>query len=111
MAQGGLVRQRNDSGLKSAEKTVKHGHDHTADIKRVARIRGQVDGIERMLKDGRYCPEIIQQIKSARSALKGLECAVLEGHLRGCVKKAFSTKDPFESESKIDELIDLMKST
>jgi DNA-binding FrmR family transcriptional regulator len=95
---------------KHANKDIHVSHSHEADLKRSARIKGQIDGIERMLKEGRYCPDIIQQIKAVRSALRGLECAVLEGHLRGCVKKAFNAKDPFESEAKISELIDLMKS-
>jgi DNA-binding FrmR family transcriptional regulator len=80
-----------------------------AQIKRLARIKGQVEGVERMFKDDRYCPEILQQIRSIRAALTGLEATVLEGHLRGCVKKAFSTKDPIESEKKISELIELIE--
>lgn len=83
--------------------------ERPSQIKRAARIRGQVEGVERMLKENRYCPEILQQIKAARSALKSLEAAVLEAHLKGCVRKAFNTKDPFESERKINELIQLMK--
>ena len=85
-------------------------HSHEKELKRTARIKGQIEGIERMLREGRYCPEIVQQIKAVRSALRGLECAVIEGHLRGCVRHAFNAKNPAESEEKISELIDLMRS-
>lgn len=83
--------------------------ERPAQIKRVARIKGQVEAVERMLKENRYCPEILQQIRAAHSALKALEASVLEAHLRGCVHKAFTAKDPVEAEKKMNELIQLMK--
>ena len=83
--------------------------ERPAQIKRVARIKGQVEAVERMLKENRYCPEILQQIRAAHSALKSLEASVLEAHLRGCVHKAFTAKDPIEAEKKMNELIQLMK--
>lgn len=89
----------------------KKNHDHSSQKKRMARIKGQFEGIERMIDEGRYCPEIIQQIKAARSALKSLEMGILETHLKGCVRTAFSTKSIGESDKKIEELINLMKSS
>jgi DNA-binding FrmR family transcriptional regulator len=86
-----------------------HHADHSAELRRAARIKGPVDAIERMIREGRYCPAIIQQIKSARSALKGLECAVLESHLHGCVRQAFESKDPSDASKKISELIELIR--
>jgi CsoR family transcriptional regulator, copper-sensing transcriptional repressor len=86
------------------------GHDHTPQLKRIARVRGQVDGIERMVTAKRYCPEIIQQIKAARSALKALELEIYEGHLKGCVQSALASKNPKDTNKKIDELIALMRS-
>jgi DNA-binding FrmR family transcriptional regulator len=103
--------KRQKSALRAAStKTTIVSMKQTDNLKRVARIRGQIDGVERMMNEGRYCPEIIQQIKSVRAAMAGLECAVLENHLRGCVQKAFEAKDPFEADQKISELINLLKS-
>ncbi len=85
-------------------------HDHSSQKKRMARIKGQIDGIERMMIDGRYCPDIIQQIKAVRSALKGLEMGIFETHVKGCVRKAFGSKSVSDSDKKIDELLLLMKS-
>ncbi len=90
-------------GLALADKQI-------SSLKRIARIKGQIEGIERMLLEGRYCPDILQQVKSASSALKGLECEILEGHIRGCVKQAFAAKDPYLSEQKIAELVNLLRS-
>lgn len=84
-------------------------HDHTPQLKRLKRIKGQVDGVERMIVDYRYCPEIVMQIKAIRSALLGLETAVIEGHLRSCVKAAIASGDPKVAEQKITEIVGLIR--
>jgi DNA-binding FrmR family transcriptional regulator len=78
--------------------------------KRLARIKGQIAGVERMFLDGRYCPEIIQQIRSVRAALKSLEIAVLENHMKSCVRTAITSKSAHEADAKLAELIELLKS-
>ena len=39
---------------------------------RVNRIAGQVAGIQRMVEEGRYCVDILNQIAAVRSALDAL---------------------------------------
>lgn len=86
-----------------------HTHpDHSVEKKRLNRIRGQLDGIDRMIDERRYCVDIITQIKAAKSALQSLEKAVLETHLRGCVRTAFTTKNAFDIEEKINEIMDII---
>ena len=82
---------------KSASKLSCHkmNHpDHAGDLPRLKRIRGQIDGIERMINDRRYCMDILQQIKASRSALQALEATILKTHLQGCVRTAMSSKRP-----------------
>ncbi|QEH31815.1 Copper-sensing transcriptional repressor CsoR [Aquisphaera giovannonii] len=52
---------------------------------RVNRIAGQVDGIRRMVEEGRYCVEILNQIAATRSALDALGVELLTSHLESCV--------------------------
>lgn len=87
----------------------KAAHDHSAELKRLSRIKGQVEGIERMISERRYCPEIVQQIKAARAALKGLEASIIEGHVRHCVKDAIASRDAATIQEKIEEVIILFK--
>lgn len=86
-------------------------HDHSSELKRLSRIKGQVEGVERMILEKRYCPEIVNQIKAIRSALKSLEVNVIEGHLRHCVKQAISSRDPVLVQEKLEEIVSLMKGT
>ena len=52
---------------------------------RVNRIAGQVAGIQRMVDEGRYCVDVLNQIAAVRSALDALGIEVLTQHLESCV--------------------------
>lgn len=87
----------------------KHAHDHSSELRRLSRIKGQVEGVERMILDKRYCPEIVTQIKAIRSALRSLEANIIEGHMRHCVKDAIKSRDINVANEKIEEILNLMK--
>ena len=53
--------------------------------KRLARIAGQVAGIQRMVDGDRACAEVLQQIVAVRAALDQLGIAFLSEHLQTCV--------------------------
>lgn len=102
--------------LKNKKQVVKnqsdHGStdhpDHSAHIKRLNRVKGQIEGIERMILDRRYCTDIIAQLKAASAAIKAVESEVFKSHLRGCVKLALKGTDAFHAEEKIQEIIKLI---
>jgi DNA-binding FrmR family transcriptional regulator len=52
---------------------------------RVNRIAGQVAGIQRMVDEGRYCVDVLNQIAAVRSALDALGIELLTKHLESCV--------------------------
>lgn len=96
------------SKKKAAFATVA-AHDHSSELLRLSRIKGQVEGVERMILEKRYCPEIVIQIKAIRSALRSLEANIVEGHMRHCVKDAIKSKDPIVVQEKLEEILFLMK--
>ncbi|MBF5046469.1 metal/formaldehyde-sensitive transcriptional repressor [Aggregicoccus sp. 17bor-14] len=51
-------------------------------LKRVRRLRGQVEAIERALTEERECGELLQLIAAVRGATGGLMTEVVEGHVR-----------------------------
>ena len=63
-------------------------------LRRLARIRGQVEGVRRMVEDGRYCPDILQQFAAVHSALRSAEKALLDSHLVGCATRAITRGGP-----------------
>ncbi len=57
---------------------------------RLARVEGQVRGVSRMLDEGKYCIDVIDQITAARRALERVALLVMRRHLNSCVKDAMA---------------------
>lgn len=91
-----------------AEKAPKHA-DHSEDLVRLRRVRGQIEGVERMIEEGRYCVDIVNQIRSIMAALRSAEGLVMERHVRHCVNDAIHAKDTRQTEEKITELLTLFQ--
>jgi DNA-binding FrmR family transcriptional regulator len=53
--------------------------------KRLARIAGQVAGLQKMLDDDRYCVDILTQVSALRSALDQFGLLMLSTHIEDCV--------------------------
>jgi DNA-binding FrmR family transcriptional regulator len=64
-----------------------------AKVNRFNRIAGQVQGIARMVQEGRYCIDVLQQIQAVKTALARAEGEVLRDHAANCVAHAISTGD------------------
>ncbi|HTL13458.1 MAG TPA: metal-sensitive transcriptional regulator [Bdellovibrionota bacterium] len=82
--------------------------DHSQVLGRLRRAQGQLAGIEKMILERRYCVDILVQFRAAVAALKGAEAAVLERHVRGCVRSAVASRDAKASEDKVNELVELL---
>jgi DNA-binding FrmR family transcriptional regulator len=80
---------------------------HANQKRRLNKIKGQLDGIDNMIIENRYCMDIVYQIRAASSALKALEKEILHTHIRSCVKTAIESKDQFKAQDKIQEIMDL----
>jgi DNA-binding FrmR family transcriptional regulator len=89
----------------SPPKTHAKHPDHSKEIVRLKRIKGQIEGVEKMIVNGRYCPDILMQIRAATAALKTVERSILGKHLKACVKDAMNSQNEKEIELKIDELM------
>lgn len=85
-----------------------HHHDKPALTKRLNRIEGQVRGVSRMVEDGRYCIDILTQVRAIKAALNRFESEMLKGHLSHCVEDAIVSGDREEQRRKIEEIIALL---
>ncbi len=75
---------------------------------RLKRVEGQVKGIMRMIEDGRYCPDILQQISAMSGAMDEVALILLQNHIKGCVSDAIKTQ---QGEESIDELMTIIRKT
>lgn len=76
-------------------------------LKRLARIRGQVEGIQRMVEEDRYCLDILQQSTAVHAALRGAEKVLLANHLERCATHAFEIGGDSAAEVR-QEIVDLL---
>ena len=76
--------------------------------KRLARIEGQVIGVQKMIDEDRYCVDILVQIKAITAALKRVEGELLKDHVDHCIKEAIASDDLKDRETKVAELVDLL---
>lgn len=59
----------------------------TKSLNRLKRIRGQIDGVIKMIEDEKYCIDILTQVLAINGSLKGLTTQILESHLNTCGHK------------------------
>lgn len=67
--------------------------------------RGQIDGIIKMIEDGRYCIDISNQIFASSAMLKRANLLILKQHMNHCVLEAAQQGQGSE---KIDEVIGIL---
>lgn len=79
--------------------------DQEQAIQSLKTSKGQIDGIIKMMEEGRYCIDVSNQIIAAQSLLKKANMLILKQHLNHCVKDAFINNT---GEEKVDEIIGLL---
>ncbi len=87
----------------------KHNTTHFEEIPRLKRIEGQIRGIQRMIKEKRYCIDILIQLSAVEGAIQRVVENILERHLRGCIHESFSSENQADKEKKIEEIITILR--
>jgi DNA-binding FrmR family transcriptional regulator len=64
--------------------------------RRLKKIIGQVNAIDRMVEEDVPCEDVLSQINAAKSALNKVGQVVLEGHINHCIKEALEQGDTAE---------------
>ena len=77
--------------------------DKEVQLRKLKTVRGQIDGLIKMVEEDRYCLDVSNQLMASISILKNINQEVLTAHLRGCVKDSYS-KSQEEIDEKIEEI-------
>lgn len=64
--------------------------------RRLRKIIGQVQAIDRMIEEDVPCEDVITQVNAAKSALHKVGQIILEGHLQHCVRDGIEHGDAEE---------------
>ena len=76
-------------------------HDSRKALDLLKTVRGQVDGIMRMVEEERYCIDVSKQMLASIALLKKANLVILKQHMNTCVKDAIQSDRGAE---KIDEI-------
>ena len=77
----------------------------TSCLKRLNRIEGQVRGVARMVEEGRYCIDVVNQVSAIKAALARVEDEILKDHVGHCVEHAIMSGDKSKQRQKVAELV------
>ncbi len=88
-----------------ANKNIRSEAEKKAIINRLNRIKGQMNGIEKMVNNDCECNDILIQTAAVEKSMKSLSNLILENHLYKCVAEDLENGNL----EVIDELISLFK--
>ena len=80
-------------------------------VRRLKSVEGHVRGIQRMVEEGQYCIDVINQTAAVHAALDKVNALILERHLQTCVTTAIQSDDQAERERVIGELLQVFQGT
>lgn len=86
--------------MKADQKTV---------LRQLKTVRGQVEGIIRMVEENRYCIDISNQIMASREILSKVNRLILQAHIEGCIMEAMSCGNEEDMVKKMEEMASVMQ--
>jgi len=72
---------------------------------RLNRIGGQIEGLKKMVMEGRPCVEVLTQLASVQEALRGVTRLMMRNYLENCATEAIRSK---ASDEIYDELMEVI---
>ena len=69
------------------ESKLRGEEEKTLLLNRLRRIEGQIRGIVGMVERDSYCVDVLTQVSAVSSALDAFSVALLESHVKSCVKE------------------------
>ena len=84
----------------------RYSKDKDVLLQRMRKIEGQARGVQKMIEEDRYCPEIIQQLTALSHAADEVSLLLLQDHVEGCVADAIREQ---QGEQMIRELVEVVR--
>lgn len=74
-------------------------------LTRLKKAEGQIRGIEKMVEEDAYCPDILVQVQAVTQALNSFNKELLACHMRSCVVEDIKADRP----EAVNELVKLLQ--
>lgn len=83
--------------------------DAGSEIKRLNRVVGQIEGVQKMLADGRKMKDVLIQCRAVHSALKSVEYRIFKAHVDVALEEVTKMGKKKDRNAKVIELEELFK--
>jgi CsoR family transcriptional regulator, copper-sensing transcriptional repressor len=96
-------------GDKKKGKEKKKSDQFSDEVKRLNRVSGQIEGIGKMLGEGRKLKEVLSQFKAVHSALRSVEQRVFRIYVENAMDALAKSDKKKDREAQIEALETLFK--
>jgi DNA-binding FrmR family transcriptional regulator len=101
-----MVKVRTDACPACEKRHKKRTAEEQKDLLvRLKKAEGQIRGIEKMVEEDAYCPDILIQVSAVTSALNSFNKELLACHIRSCVAEDIREG----KDESIDELVKVLQ--
>ena len=74
-------------------------------VNRLKKAEGQIRGIQKMVEEDSYCPDILIQVSAVTNALNSFNKELLACHIKSCVKEDIKAGN----DETINELVEVLQ--
>ena len=115
---GGILHTGNEETQMSETKACPHcserkkkrtAEEQNALLRRLKLAEGQIRGIQKMVEEDAYCPDILIQVSAVTAALNSFNKRLLACHIRSCVSEDIRSGDEGAIDGFVSMLQKLMK--
>ncbi len=89
----------------SGKKKMRDPEEKKKLLMRLKRAEGQIRGIEKMIEEDCYCPDIIIQVSAVTSALSSFNKELMTSHVKSCVANDIKAGN----DDALTEFVDIMQ--
>lgn len=82
---------------------------HEKTLTNFKKARSHIDKVIKMIEDGEYCINVMQQNLAVIGLLKSAHQMLMEGHLNTCFKNAMKTSNEVRKQEMIEEILKVSK--
>jgi CsoR family transcriptional regulator, copper-sensing transcriptional repressor len=72
-------------------------------------ISGQLAGLEKMIEEDKYCVDIVMQSLAIQSALREIDKAIVDGHIKTCVVEQIRKGETEKATEELAKIYSLYK--
>ena len=87
---------------------LRNSQTKTDILKRLARIEGQLRGVQKMIDEDRDCSEVVQQLIAIRSAVHSASLSFVQDAASECLLDPVLNKSPQIQQQNLTDLVKLL---